>query len=63
VLFDHVAKSRRPLVVVEARDGLCTGCHVRLRPQVFNEVRRNDSLIQCDSCLRILYFVPAAARV
>ena len=23
---------------------------MRLRPQVFNEVRRNDSVIQCDSC-------------
>ena len=33
-------------------------CHVRLRPQVYNEVRRNESLIQCDSCSRILYFVP-----
>jgi predicted nucleic acid-binding Zn-ribbon protein len=62
-LFDHVAKSRGPLVVAEARDGLCTVCHVRLRPQVFNDVRRNDSLIQCESCHRILYFVPAAARV
>lgn len=62
-LFEHIAKSRRPLVVVEARDGLCTACHVRLRPQVFNDVRRNDGLHQCESCHRILYFVPAAARV
>ena len=46
--------------MAEARDGLCTVCHVRLRPQVFNEVRRNDGIIQCDSCTRILYFVPAA---
>jgi predicted nucleic acid-binding Zn-ribbon protein len=59
-LFEHVAKARRGLAVAEARDGLCTVCHVRLRPQVFNEVRRNDALIQCDSCQRILYFVPAA---
>ena len=57
------ARRARPqgLAVAEARDGLCTVCHVRLRPQIFNEVRRNDSIIQCDSCTRILYFVPAAA--
>jgi predicted nucleic acid-binding Zn-ribbon protein len=36
-------------------------CHVRLRPQVFNNVLRNDQIIQCDSCQRILYSVPAAA--
>jgi predicted nucleic acid-binding Zn-ribbon protein len=59
-MFERVAHGRKGLAVAEARDGLCTVCHVRLRPQVFNEVRRNDSLIQCDSCQRILYFVAAA---
>jgi hypothetical protein len=49
------------VAVAEARDGICTICHVRLRPQVFNTIRRNDQIIQCDSCQRILYFVPAAA--
>jgi len=58
-VFERVAHGRKGLAVAQARDGLCTVCHVRLRPQVFNEVRRNDSLIQCDSCTRILYFVPA----
>ncbi len=59
-LFERVAHGRRGLAVAEARDGLCTACHVRLRPQSFNEIRRNDALNQCDSCTRILYFVPAA---
>ncbi|PYR92952.1 MAG: hypothetical protein DMF84_11085 [Acidobacteria bacterium] len=60
-LFEHVSRQRKGLAVAEARDGICTVCHVRLRPQVFNEVRRNESLIQCDSCLRILYFSPVPA--
>jgi predicted nucleic acid-binding Zn-ribbon protein len=59
-LFEHVARQRKGQAVAEARDGVCTVCHVRLRPQVFNEVRRNESLIQCESCLRILYFDAAA---
>jgi hypothetical protein len=59
-LFEHVARQRKGLAVAEARNGHCMVCHVRLRPQVFNEVRRNEALIQCDSCLRILYFAPAA---
>jgi predicted nucleic acid-binding Zn-ribbon protein len=60
-LFEHVSRQRKGLAVAEARDGICTVCHVRLRPQIFNEVRRNESLIQCESCLRILYFSPASA--
>ena len=57
--FEHVARMRRGVAVTMAtRDGLCSVCHVRLRPQVFQLVRQNDSIIQCDSCQRILYYVP-----
>ena len=55
------SRRRNGIAVAEARDGICTICHVRLRPQVFNTVLRNDQIIQCDSCQRILYFVPPAA--
>ncbi len=61
-LFDQVARGRRGVAVAEARGGLCTICHVRLRPQVFNEIRRNDSIIQCDSCQRILYHAPGSLQ-
>lgn len=59
--YETLIKGRRGLAVVEARDYLCTACHVRLRPQVFNEIRRGDTIHQCGSCQRILYFVPPAA--
>lgn len=60
-LFEHVSKHRKGLALSEARNGHCMQCHVRLRPQVYNDVRRNESLIQCESCSRILYFVAAPA--
>jgi uncharacterized protein len=60
-VFDQVAKRRHGVAVAEAQDGICTICHVRLRPQIFNTVRRNEQIIQCDSCQRFLYFVPKAA--
>jgi predicted nucleic acid-binding Zn-ribbon protein len=50
--------THRGLAVVEARDGHCSACHVRLRPKVYQEVRRNDTTLRCDSCGRILYYVP-----
>ena len=55
--FDLVSSRRNGIALAEARDGICTICHVRLRPQVFNNVRRNEEIVQCDSCNRILYFV------
>lgn len=60
-IFARVAHGRKGIAVAEARDGVCVVCHVRLRPQMFNEVRRNAAIVQCDSCTRILYFVPPAA--
>jgi len=59
-VFELVSKRRNGVAMAEARDGICTICHVRLRPQVFNTVRRNEAVIQCDHCQRILYFVPAS---
>jgi uncharacterized protein len=60
-IFELVLRRRNGVAVAPARDGICTVCHVRLRPQVFNTILRNDQIIQCDSCQRILYHVPAAA--
>jgi predicted nucleic acid-binding Zn-ribbon protein len=60
-IYDSAFARRQGVAVAEAKDGICTICHVRLRPQVFNDVRRNDGIVQCDSCQRILYFVPAPA--
>ena len=59
-LFENVSRHRKGLALSEARDGLCSQCHVRLRPQVFNDVRRNERVIQCESCSRILFFLPPA---
>ena len=59
--YEQAATRRQGIAVAEAKDGICTICHVRLRPQVFNDVRRNEGIVQCESCQRILYFVPAPA--
>ncbi len=60
-IFERVSGRRNGIAMSEAKDGVCTLCHVRLRPQVFNTVRRNDAILQCDHCNRILYFVPPPA--
>jgi len=61
-LFEQVAKVRKGIAICAAtRDGLCSLCHVRLRPRVFQQVRQNDLIIQCDSCQRLLYWIPPPA--
>jgi uncharacterized protein len=55
-LFARVMKVRQGVAVAQAVDGHCSICHVRLRPQVYHTIVRNEQIIQCDSCQRILYF-------
>ena len=40
---------------LKQREWHCSACNYRVRPQVVVEIRNGDSLVQCDSCKRILY--------
>ena len=59
--YDQLLKLRRGVAVAQMTGEICAACHVRLRPHVTQQVRRNDAIVTCDSCQRILYFVPPAA--
>ena len=56
-LYERIRQMRRGVALAEVRDDFCAACNVRLRPQVYNEVRTNESLLTCDNCDRILYCV------
>jgi predicted nucleic acid-binding Zn-ribbon protein len=62
-LFRRVARLRGGVGVAEARDGMCQLCHVKLRPQMYVELKRNERIIQCESCSRILHYVPPPPTV
>jgi predicted nucleic acid-binding Zn-ribbon protein len=53
--YERVRKHRGGIAVAPARDYVCALCQVRIRPQVFQEIRKNDQIIACDACQRILY--------
>ncbi|MEW5984904.1 MAG: C4-type zinc ribbon domain-containing protein [Acidobacteriota bacterium] len=58
--FERILKLRKVSAVAEVRDGRCSVCQVRIRPQVANDLRHNDMIFQCESCQRILYYPVAA---
>ena len=57
--YDRIARAHGGVALAEAREEVCQVCLVRIRPQVFTELKRNDQIILCDSCHRILYYLPA----
>jgi hypothetical protein len=61
-VYARVAKGRGT-AVAEARDGMCQACHVRMRLQIWVEVKKNEQLFQCESCSRVLFYEPPPPTV
>jgi uncharacterized protein len=55
--FERIAK-KRGTAVAEAKDGTCQECHVKLRLQLYSELKRNEDITECPACSRILFFEP-----
>ncbi len=56
--YERIRQAREGVAVVVTPDARCPACSVRLRPQVFEEIRIGKKLIACDSCSRIIVFDP-----
>ena len=54
--YQRLSRMRNGIVLAEARDYSCQACRMKIRPQVFNDIRRAETIITCESCGRILYF-------
>jgi predicted nucleic acid-binding Zn-ribbon protein len=56
--YDRVRKRRSGVAVAEAVESGCTACHMTFRPQFFQELRKGDHIMYCESCGCILYYNP-----
>jgi predicted nucleic acid-binding Zn-ribbon protein len=52
--YERIAKGKKGLAVVPVRKGACGGCFTALPAQMINEIRKNDRLIACEHCGRVL---------
>ena len=55
-LYTTLKEKRQEMSVVRAIHEICQGCFLNIPPQMFNEVQKNNTLIQCPHCNRILYW-------
>lgn len=60
--YESLKKNRAGIAVVAAKDGSCTGCNMRLRPQLYITIQKMQSLESCPGCKRMLFWEKGMAN-
>jgi predicted nucleic acid-binding Zn-ribbon protein len=54
--YQKLLGTKAGIAIAEARGESCSGCYMSIPPQVYVNVKKNESIITCPNCGRILYF-------
>ncbi|NIM01727.1 MAG: hypothetical protein GTN89_13065 [Acidobacteria bacterium] len=54
----RLEETRRGVFLSKAGDGTCQTCYVRLRPQVYQEIKMAAAVHTCGNCRRLLFYEP-----
>lgn len=58
-LYNRILKAKGDSGVANLVGDICQGCYSRMPPQKAHEIRRNDRIIRCEFCGRILVYYEA----
>jgi hypothetical protein len=56
--YERIRKKTKNTPIADATDGRCDACQISLRPQFFQDLRRGDRIMFCESCGRVLTYNP-----
>ena len=54
--YEFIRNRLRHPVIVPVEDGVCTGCHIAIPPQVFIDLQRGTQILSCPNCQRLIYW-------
>lgn len=54
--YQRIKQKRAGPIVVPVENSCCQGCHMNIPTQLFNEVKKCQTIIKCPHCSRILYW-------
>jgi len=55
-LYISLLETHNGIAVTEVRNEICQGCNMNIPPQLFVEIKKNEEIIHCPQCRRILYY-------
>ena len=60
-LYSELSEKKNGVALSPVKGEFCSMCHMRVRPQVLNELRVEKEIIFCENCGRILYWLKKSA--
>ncbi|MCJ7581957.1 MAG: C4-type zinc ribbon domain-containing protein [Candidatus Aminicenantes bacterium] len=55
-LYNEISSKCNGIALSPVTGEFCSMCHMRIRPQVLNELKEENSIILCENCGRIIHF-------
>jgi predicted nucleic acid-binding Zn-ribbon protein len=62
-VYQRVCTRIKGVPVVSVENGMCLGCHMKMRAQLFNEVLGFKAIHRCPSCGKILIISPKETQI
>jgi len=59
--YERIRKGRAGVAIAEAIEGRCSACQIALRLQFFQDLKKGDQVMYCESCSRMIYYNPPVA--
>lgn len=53
----NILRNTRQSSVVKVKEGICTGCNMRIPTYQIDIIKSKNEIVYCESCGRILYFI------
>jgi predicted nucleic acid-binding Zn-ribbon protein len=54
--YEKLLNTKAGIAIAEARNESCSGCFMSIPPQIFVNVKKNESILTCPNCHRMLYY-------
>ncbi len=54
--YEFIRRRLKHPVIVPVIEGVCSGCHISIPPQAYNELQRGQQIVSCPNCQRLIYW-------
>ncbi len=55
--YEFIRERMENPVIVPVSEGVCSGCHIMIPPQNYNDLQKGQQILSCPNCQRLIHWV------